>query len=85
MRKIRTSGLKRGRDLSVPPYSTGSGGFLGWFGLFYSRGLGRFWAYAGNQEDLVLMTQTDGRKIVISPHPPEAFLEAFRETGQSQN
>jgi len=53
-----------------------SGGFLGWFGLFYSRKLGRFWAYAGNQKDLVLLTQTDGTKIVISPYPPEAFLEA---------
>jgi len=44
----------------------GCGGFLGWFGLFYSRKLGRFWAYAGNQKDLVLLTQTDGTKIVIT-------------------
>jgi len=58
----------------------GCGGFLGWFGLFYSRALGEFWAYAGNQEDLVLLTQTDGTKIVISPYPRDAFLEAIWET-----
>ena len=55
------------------------GGFFGWFGLFYSRQIGRFWAYTGNQADLVLITQADGTKVVISPYPPEAFLEAIRE------
>jgi hypothetical protein len=56
----------------------GSGGFLGFFGLFYSRALGDFWAYAGNREDLVLLMQTDGTKIVISPYPPDAFVETVQ-------
>ncbi len=56
----------------------GSGGFLGWFGWFYSQSLGRFSVYATNQRDLVLITKTDGTKIVISPYPPDAFLEAVR-------
>ncbi len=56
----------------------GSGGFVGWFGWFYSQSLGRFLAYATNQQDLVLITKTDGTKIVISPYPPDAFLEAVR-------
>ena len=55
-----------------------SGGFLGWFGLFFSHNLRRFWAYAGNRDDLVLVTQADGTRIVISPHPPDAFLETVR-------
>jgi len=58
----------------------GCGGFFGWFGLFYSRQIGRFWAYMGNQTDLVLITQADGTKVVISPYPPDAFLEAIRQT-----
>jgi len=62
----------------------GCGGFLGWFGLFYSRSLGEFWAYTGNREDLVLLTQTDGGKIVISPHPPDTFLKAVQETDGSR-
>jgi len=56
----------------------GSGGFLGWFGRFYSRRLGAFRAHATNMADLVLVTEVDGTKIVISPHPPDEFLEAVR-------
>ena len=56
----------------------GSAGFLGWFGLFRSRSLGEFRACATNQRDLVLITRTNGARIVISPHLPEAFLEAVR-------
>jgi hypothetical protein len=62
-----------------------SGGFLGWFGLFYNRGLGEFWAYVGNRRDLVLLTQADGTKIVISPHPLGAFLEAVQKAGESEH
>jgi hypothetical protein len=54
----------------------GSWGFLGWFGRFRSRRLGEFHAYATNQRDLVLITKTNGAKILISPHPLDAFLEA---------
>ncbi len=54
----------------------GSAGFLGWFGLFRSRRLGEFRACATNQRDLVLITKTNGAKIVISPHRPDVFLEA---------
>jgi hypothetical protein len=57
----------------------GSGGFFGWFGLFHNRGLGDFWAYAGNQDDLVLLTLADGTKVVLSPSMPDAFLEAMQE------
>jgi len=56
----------------------GSGGFLGWFGLFRSRRLGEFHAYATNQRDLVLITQTNGGKIMISPHPVDGFLKAVQ-------
>jgi len=56
----------------------GSGGFLGWFGLFRSRRLGQFRAYATNRRDLVLITKTNGAKIVISPHPTDRFLDAVQ-------
>ncbi len=60
----------------------GSAGFLGWFGLFRSRSLGEFRACATNQRDLVLITRTNGAKMVISPDRPEAFLEAVRKNMQ---
>ncbi len=58
----------------------GSGGLFGWFGLFHSRSVGNFWAYVTNQEDLILLVQADGTKILISPHPAHAFLDAVRRT-----
>lgn len=56
----------------------GSGGFFGWFGRFYGRRIGWFRAYCSSQADLVLITRTDGGKIVISPYPADAFLDAVR-------
>ncbi len=66
------------REIGFAWRTFGSGGFLGWFGRFYSRPLGGFRAYATNRRDLILITKTDGAKIVISPYPPDAFLEAVQ-------
>ena len=67
------------REIGFAWRTFGSGGFLGWFGWFHSRPLGGFLAYATNQRDMILVTKTDGTRIVISPHPPDAFLEAARK------
>ncbi len=53
----------------------GSGGFFGFFGAFYSRRLGRFRGYITNRRDLVLITLRNGSKLVVSPHPADAFVE----------
>jgi hypothetical protein len=58
----------------------GSGGFLGFFGYFSSAKLGRFLAYVGDTNSLILITQADGRKILISPYPPDRFVELLQET-----
>lgn len=53
----------------------GSGGFFGFFGSFYSRRLGRFRGCITNRRDLVLIELQDGTKLVLSPHPADAFVE----------
>ncbi len=53
----------------------GSGGFFGHFGWFYSRPLGWFRCYVTDRRDLVLVCLNDGRKLVLSPHPAEVFVE----------
>ncbi len=53
----------------------GSGGFFGFFGSFYSRSLGRFRGYITNRRDLVLITLQHGNKLIVSPHPADAFVE----------
>jgi hypothetical protein len=75
IREVRRTGLD---EIGFAWRVFGSAGFLGWFGLFRSRTLGEFRACATNQRDLVLITKTNGTKLVISPHQPEAFVEAVR-------
>ncbi|GEM_PF-310614 len=64
-------------DLGFTLRIFGSGGFFGAFGRFYSYRLRWFSAYITNHRDLVLITRTDGTKILISPHPVDAFLDSL--------
>ena len=67
----------RRTDLGFTLRIFGSGGFFGAFGRFYSYRLRWFRAYITDHQDLVLITRTDGTKILISPHPVDAFLDAL--------
>jgi hypothetical protein len=53
-----------------------SGGFLGFYGRFWSRRLCSFRMYATNATDLVLVTKRDGSKMVLSPRDADQFIEA---------
>jgi hypothetical protein len=52
----------------------GSAGFFGHYGRFWSRSLGSFRLYATRTHDLVLL-DLPGDRLVLSPDPPERFLE----------
>lgn len=43
----------------------GSGGFLGYWGWFKERDLGKYFAYYGKSSDCFLITLTDGRKYIL--------------------
>ena len=43
----------------------GSGGFLGYWGCFKERDLGKYFAYYGKSSDCFLITLTDGRKYIL--------------------
>lgn len=64
------------RDLGLAIRVWGSGGFFGFFGRFWSRGLGHYRMYATNGRELVCIRQVDGSRIVLSPHPADVFVEA---------
>lgn len=55
----------------------GSGGLYGFFGLFYKKGLGKFYAYCTNSSDLVLIKA--GRLFLISPSQTETFISFLKE------
>ncbi|OWY20844.1 hypothetical protein C7N43_26820 [Sphingobacteriales bacterium UPWRP_1] len=45
----------------------GSGGFLGYFGLFWASKLGKMWWYATRRNNLIMIYFSEGKPIVISP------------------
>lgn len=68
------------RQIGLGIRTFGSGGFFGFFGLFYSRQLGPFRGYMTNRKDLVLITLRSGARLVVSPHPGDAFVEYAEKT-----
>jgi hypothetical protein len=55
----------------------GTSGLFGYFGRFWSPGLGRFRLHATRLTGLVLVDTEQGR-WVLSPEPPEPFVAALR-------
>lgn len=55
----------------------GSGGWLGFYGEFKNRDLGQVTMYATRGTDRVLVA-TNGRKYVVTPESPTAFVADLR-------
>jgi len=53
----------------------GSGGAFGYYGRYWSRALGSFRLFATRADRLVLLDTARGR-FLLSPEPPEPFVEA---------
>jgi len=60
----------------------GVGGLFGYFGRFYNRKMGSMTWFLTRRDRTILLLLKDGRKIVISPDSPEAFIQAL-ETDRS--
>jgi hypothetical protein len=54
----------------------GNGGFFAFDGLYYSSRLGLVRSYARNRSHGVVVHLAGGRKLVLSPDQPEAFVAA---------
>lgn len=54
----------------------GVGGLFGYYGKYYTRGLGHFMLYATTYENLFMISKTDGQRVVISCSDPDV-LEKF--------
>ena len=57
----------------------GSGGFMGYWGLFRSRTLGRFHAYVGRPRQSVLLLLRQGRPVVFSCADPDSMCALLRQ------
>ena len=73
---IRAAGALPDGALRGAARLAGSGGLFGYYGRFWSRRLGAFRLYATRRTGLVLV-ETDADRFVLSPEPPERFVEAL--------
>jgi len=64
------------REVGFTVRVLGSGGFLGSYGRFWSARLGKHRAFVTNRKDMVLITQKDGSRFLLSPFPVDAFIAA---------
>lgn len=53
-----------------------SGGLFGVFGLFWSKGLGRFWMWGTRPDKLVLLRLRTGLPVVLTPDDDEGLTRA---------
>jgi hypothetical protein len=73
---IRTVALLEADALRGSLKLLGMGGLFGYYGLFRSPFLGSYRLHATRGGGLVLV-RTEGRTLVLTPEPPDAFAEAL--------
>lgn len=56
----------------------GSGGMWGYFGLFYNRSLGRYYAYAGDLDETFLLTTHNGRSYLLSASHSQEVMDKLK-------
>jgi len=67
--------LQQISEVSTPPLERfnyavrlfGSGGFLGYFGLFWVSKTGKMWWYATQRKNVIMVKLTSGSPIIITP------------------
>jgi len=57
----------------------GSGGFLGYWGWFRERDLGKYFAYYGRSSDCFLITLVNGRKYMLGCKNADSMVEAINK------
>ena len=67
------------KELGYGLRALGSGGFLGYFGVFYYKNHGRITLYATDRSKMLLIILDNDRKIIISPDDTDGFMAAFNE------
>lgn len=56
----------------------GSGGFMGYWGIFKEGDIGRYYAFYGKASDCFLIRLTNGDKYVLGCENPEAMADYIR-------
>lgn len=65
--------ISRG-DLRYSIRTFGNGGFLGYYGSYYNKKIGKMQWYATNLNNAILITTKTSKKILITPDEHQKFL-----------
>jgi len=57
----------------------GSGGMFGYYGYFWSKKNGSFFAMSKSRKNLVLIKTKAGKKFIVSPMKPDAFIASLKK------
>lgn len=66
-------------DLGMAIRLFASGGFLGYYGFFYSFKLGKMWWYVTQRKNYVLIQTTNGTQYLLSPNEPQDLINALHK------
>lgn len=61
-------------DLRYSIRTFGNGGFLGYYGSYYNKKLGKMQWYATNLNNAILLTTNTSKKMIITPDEHQKFL-----------
>lgn len=57
----------------------GSSGVFGYIGYFYNKNIGNFTMYGTKTSNFILINTLSGKKIILTPDEPEAFISFFEQ------
>ncbi len=52
-----------------------SGGFMGYWGIFREKGIGKYYGFFGKSSDCFLVTMKNGKKYVLGCNQPDKMVE----------
>lgn len=55
-----------------------SGGFMGYWGIFQEKGIGRFYGFFGNPAECFIVAMKDGKKYVLGCQEPAKMVDYIK-------
>lgn len=83
--EIYTAGTITKSDLGSHFRLFACGGLFGYFGLYTSKNMGRFYMWCTNKDNMIAMITSNDKIIVISPSDAEACAHAINDKLRPQH
>lgn len=75
----KIAGVQRFQPTMGAIRKLGSGGFMGYWGLFTEGDTGSYTAFYGKSSDCFMITLKDGHKYVLGCNNPDGMVKAIKE------